>query len=357
MKVLENGIIYHNPNSFFGYCGWPSVCKDDEGVLYAICSGFRLDHVCPFGKTVLFKSWDEGKTWSVPMVVNDSWMDDRDAGIVYLGGKSILVTWFNLHISAYSTGFKGYTDKWSASRGVVAMYDTVPPEYAQGGSYVRVSHDGGLTWGDVVRVPVSAPHGPILCRDGRLLYLGKEHCSYGVENPGVVAAWESRDQGATWTKAGEIPTPPAGTSWENFWEPHCLELPDGKLLGIIRAQGNEVAHGFTMYQSVSEDGGKTWSEMVCLGISGSPPHLLQHSSGAVVLVFGRREGPCEERAILSYDGGKTWGEEITLREGFDSDLGYPASVELSDGSIMTLYYQRLYKKDPITSLLCTRWQL
>jgi len=352
----EHGIIWHNPHSFFRYNGWPSVCKDDEGTLYAVCSGFRVSHICPFGKTVLFKSWDDGKTWSVPMVINDTYLDDRDAGILCLGGNTILVTWFAHPVSVYTSTYDKYIrDAWGGSGGVLDMYPTIPEEHSMGGSFIRVSHDGGMTWDPTVKVPVSSPHGPLLKKDGSILYLGKEHYSYGAEKEHIIAAWESRDEGKTWQKLGETDIP-AGTKWDNFHEPHAVELDDGRILGIIRAQGAEVEFGFTMYQTYSDDGGKTWSDMVPMGICGSPPHLLKHSSGAVVLVYGRRAEPFGERAIVTRDGGKTWSDEIVLCETTPCDLGYPASVELSDGSILTVYYQQ-YEKEGFPSILATRWSL
>ena len=40
----------------------------------------------------------------------------------------------------------------------------------------------------------------------------------------------------------------------------------------------------------------------------------------------------------------------------DGDLGYPATVELSDGSLFTVYYQRV-PGDRQDSILYTRWEL
>lgn len=60
---------------------------------------------------------------------------------------------------------------------------------------------------------------------------------------------------------------------------------------------------------------------------------------------------------LSDDGGKTWSKEITVGpESPDWDCGYPSSVELSDGSILTVYYQK-YPGDTYNSILSTRWEL
>ena len=65
------------------------------------------------------------------------------------------------------------------------------------------------------------------------------------------------------------------------------------------------------------------------------------------------------RAFVSYDGGETWEDEYFLSRDADcGDLGYPASVELEDGSIFTLYYQQYAAEDKKNrSILYTRWNL
>ena len=48
---------------------------------------------------------------------------------------------------------------------------------------------------------------------------------------------------------------------------------------------------------------------------------------------------CTASARLSNDKGKTWGPEIILRQdGGTTDLGYPGSVQRSDGKVVTVYY-------------------
>ena len=76
----------------------------------------------------------------------------------------------------------------------------------------------------------------------------------------------------------------------------------------------------------------------------------------IVCVYGYRHEPFGQRALLSRDG-VTWSDELILRDdGLDGDLGYPASVELPDGELLTVYYQRL-PGDAKTSVLSTRWHL
>lgn len=352
--------IYRNPDSFFRYCGWPSVCHDGEGNLYAVCSGFRAAHVCPFGKTLLFKSSDNGTTWSVPMVINDTWLDDRDVGILWLGGNTLLVSWFTHPTGTYLNKYS-HTIRtgWGGSGGVLDQYPTIPEEHSRGGSFVRVSHDGGMTWGETVQVPVSAPHGPILRKDGSLLYLGKEmYARDGLEKD-CVAAYESRDCGSTWErlcvldKQDDVP-------WVWYDEPHAIELDDGRILGSVRWEGSLDAPHPVMHQTYSADGGRTWSAIVPTSIAGSwhtPPHLFRHSSGALIQTFGRREVPFGERAVVSYDNGESWTDEYILNDsGKTMDLGYAATTELTDGSLLTVYYQA-YGDDNFPSLLCTHWNL
>jgi hypothetical protein len=111
-------------------------------------------------------------------------------------------------------------------------------------------------------------------------------------------------------------------------------------------------------QTESADGGVTWTRAEPLGFHGSPPHLMLHSSGALVCVYGYRLAPYGQRAMISHDGGKTWAYDYILRDdGPDSDLGYPASVELGDGSILTIYYQKAGSTADKCGVLWTRWEL
>lgn len=362
MPEKEYGIVHRAENTLFGYQGWGSVCRDENGTLYAVASGFRCEHICPFGKTVMYVSRNDGKTWTPPIVVNDTYLDDRDAGIVYLGGGRLLISWFvhpaDVYLNEYYASIKNSATRLEApaALGMLSMYPLLPEKFRGGGSYIRVSEDYGVTWGETVKLPVSAPHGPGVCSGGRLIYLGKEMYASGGLTGKSIAAYESVDGGKVWNKLSELKIP-SGLSPDNFHEPHVIELKNGRLFGAIRAQGEGVYHGFSIYTTYSDDGGSSWSEWRSLNISGSPPHLLLHSSGKLICSFGRREAPVGERAVVSEDGGESFGAEYVLDDrSVDSDLGYPASVELDDGSILTVYYQK-YPGDAKCSMLFTRWKL
>jgi hypothetical protein len=94
-----------------------------------------------------------------------------------------------------------------------------------------------------------------------------------------------------------------------------------------------------------------------LGFHGSPPHLLRHSSGALLLTYGYRQAPFGQRVAISRNEGATWDPDWIIRDdGPDWDLGYPSTVELADGRLFTVYYQK-YPGDKACSLLWSRWRL
>lgn len=357
----EYGVIMTNAGSPFRYYGWPSVAKLDNGDIVAASSGMRLDHVCCFGKTVLSVSKDEGKTWGAPIIVNDTILDDRDAGVINMGNNKVGVTWFTLSNEMQKKCCTWRDDDDFTKKLILAYTEIVTPEEDKEGhgSFVRISNDGGHTWGEQIRVPVTAPHGFIVLKDGSYLYFGKtDDLDKGGESP--ITAYKSVD-GEIWELAGTVPVVPGFHTYQ-YHEPHVIELKDGRLMGMIRTHEHlPKPREVITYKTISEDGGKTWTvpEEV-KEIDGYPPHLLRHSSGAIICSYAYRNGDqpetsCEKAAI-SYDEGETWSDYVIDDRGHSTDLGYPASVELSNGDILTVYYQSLPNQWK-PSILCSTWSL
>jgi Neuraminidase (sialidase) len=327
----------------------------EDGTLVAAASGLRGGHICPWGKTVLFWSRDEGKTWSPPRVVNDTPLDDRDAGIASLGGSRLLLTWFASDVRKYRETNWGqdseFAEQWA--KACSQLDDDVVKKWA--GSWSRLSEDGGGAWGDFIRVPVNAPHGPTRLRNGEVLYFGK--CWLNDQDPGPIRAVKSTNKGRTWQDLAVVPIP-AGSKHANFCEPHAVELSPGHLLGLVRSESvNDDFVDFHMYQTESIDGGKSWSTLHSTGIYGSPPHLIRHSTGKVICTYGYRRSPYGIRAMISDDEGLTWDPDWIIRDdGPDGDVGYPSTVELADGSLFTVCYQKV-PGDKKCSLLWSRWRL
>jgi len=358
----EHGIVCRLPGERLGYFGWPTVARLDNGTLVVASSGLRALHVCPFGKTVLNVSTDDGRTWSPPRIIQDSPIDDRDAGVVSLGGDKLLVAWFRSDTRRYANA----TWLQEAERKLwPEIFATWTDEQVNNllGSWIMISDDGGTTWGAPIRAPVSAPHGPIRLKNGELLYLGKPYGTWDDMVKAGITAAHSADGGRTWQVLSQVPIYP-GTAPANYHEPHVIELPGGRLLGMIRIEnhsGKELKNAgipsFSLMQTESADAGRTWTTAKPLGFHGSPPHLQHHSSGVLILTYGYRQAPYGQRVAFSRDDGATWDHDWIIRvDGPDSDLGYPSTVELAGGSLFSVCYQKV-PGDKKCSLLWSRWQL
>ena len=329
--ILNNHVLCKQPGR---YMGWPSIALAPNGDLLVVFSGDRDAHVSNDGNVQMIRSRDDGRTWSAAETVFDTGIDDRDSGILVTARGTVLVSWF--------TG--PYDGPWQ-------------------GHWVIRSTDNGHTWESPVRTAVTTPHGPIQLGDGRLLFMGQRpHCSHvppGSDNlapgesPYTVAVEESRDDGCTWHPIAVFSIPPHERML-SYDEPHLLERDDGTLIAMFR-DCNGHHH---MRQSESTDGGLTWSSARTTSIRGLPPHLLRLSDSRMLLSYAKRWPPYGVYACVSYDGGATWdvAHEFRLSDAPDDDLGYPASVQLADGSIWTVYYQ---VDQPIEKpcIMGTHWRL
>lgn len=336
--VQKPTVICSNPNGIHTYFGWPSVCRLGDGTLMAVASGFRIAHVCPFGKLVAIKSRDEGKTWSAPEVLLDTPLDDRDGGIMTFGNDGVIVTTFN-NTPAFQRG-NCHTMPTYANAYLDAVEKRGDWERYLGSS-ILISRDGGATFGDQIIVPISSPHGPCELSDGTVLYVGR--LFHDVDSVSHIECHTVTPDGKT-----EFRSRIENISDDLLsCEPHALQLPSGRIIVHIRVQRKSgyslKSRVFTVYQSISDDNGYTFSRPVQIipDDSGSPAHLIQHSSGALISIYGHRAAPYGIRAMFSLDGGETWDiDNVILDEEPSADLGYPASVELGDGNILTVYYTR-----------------
>ncbi len=351
----QHGIVSRVPDAEFGYMGWPSCAIAPDGTIAVGASGLRKYHIDPWGKTVVWFGNEQGE-FGEPQVIHNSPLDDRDVGLVALPGGKMLATWFTLDPRIFADRLEEQYagpawDEMAASMAEI----TDETARAHFGSWVQRSDDGGKTWNAKVRCPVSTPHGPIVLRSGRILYMGKQF-PLEMDRPfGEIACAVSDDNGDTWQEIGVVPLP-EGVSIDQVHEPHVMECTNGDLRCYIRYHYPDGSLG--VWQTMSKDGGRTWTVAEDMDFHGSPPHILRHSSGAWAMTYGWRHPGYGQRARISRDEGATWGEELILRDdGPDGDLGYPCSVELKDGSIFTVYYQKA-EGDPVrTSILWTKWNI
>ncbi len=354
-KVQDIKVISQQPEY---YHGWPTVARRKNGELVVVCSGYRETHVCPFGQVILMRSKDNGETWTWPQALIDTAIDDRDAGVLETDKGTLLVTTFTslAYEGTLQRAIKaaGSKNAWPAERlrRWKAANDRLSAAQRKAalGVWMIRSTDGGVTWSALYDCLVDSPHGPVQLTDGRLLYAGAALWRKG-RRTGVC---QSKDDGKTWQWLAEI-KPRPGDNILNYHELHAVETTDGKIIVQIRNH-NSANRGETL-QCESTDGGKTWSTPHSIGVWGLPSHLLRLRDGRLVMTYGYRRAPFGNQARTSEDGGRSWSKPITISsDGTSGDLGYPSTVELSDGTLLTVWYERL-KTSPRAVLRQARWTL
>lgn len=402
--------VYRPKDNLFGYCAWPSSCIDENGVIYAVSAAFRTSHACPFGKLAMYISRDGGLTWSHPIVMVDTFCEEMDAGICYMGKGRIILTYsskpgdFN-YFEYYNRlkdtiwGSDGSLDG-TLRAALVDCYDLIPPEMLVGGAYAMVSEDYGFSWSEPVKIPIMNVLGATRLSDTEAIIIGSDYFFDGsltierLKNKNDMEAritadtwdeWAAKllksrigtecreqsikiyattDGGYTWEYRG-VTQKPEGFKWSNVGETYACKLPDGSLIAGARAE-NEVGfeNDFSVFTSRSYDDGRTWTPWIVTHVPGSPPHFLVHSSGALILTVSRRVGKVKGQfALVSLDDGKTWCKEYAINpDGLNWDLGQPSTQELKDGSLATIYYQRYVDPnceypDFKPCIMCTKWTI
>ena len=341
------------------YCGWPTLTRRSNGQLLVVWSGGREQHVCPFGRVDFMKSDDEGKTWSWPRTLLDGAIDDRDAGVLETANGSLLVTTFtSLAYVDYelkkAIRQKDSEQGWPKDRlqNWLAVHERLNEKQRQDelGQWMIRSTDGGITWSERYPSIVNSPHGPIQLSDGRQLYAGVK-----LWDPSrTVGVCQSADDGQSWTWLAEIPTRP-GDDAKNYHELHAVETGDGTI--IVQIRNHNTADNRETLQCESKDGGKTWTIPHSIGVWGLPSHLLRLSDGRLLMSYGHRRKPFGIQARLSQDSGESWSEPLSIAsDGVGGDLGYPSTVELSGGRLLTVWYERM-KQSPKAVLRQAEWSI
>jgi len=354
--IGQTQVVMSNPRSPHNYFAWPSITRLQNGKLAAVASGYRLRHVCPFGKTVIAYSENEGETYTSPAPVIDTALDDRDGGILAFGERGVIVTSFNNTVEMQR-------NRREATPYSQAYLDIVTPEAEARdlGSTFRISHDCGVTFGEIRKSPITSPHGPTQLSDGSVLWVGR---TYDIDRePDEIRAYTVDPKSGEMTLVGKIPPLPTEEEVYEVCEPHAIQLPNGRIIAHIRVHtvpsGSKLPAGITLYQSESDDGGKTWTTPHALlgRMGGAPSHLMLHSSGALISTYACRAKPYSILAMVSLDGGASWQTDLLLHEnGVSPDLGYPSTVELRDGSLLTVFYAHPTADAPAV-ILQQKWRM
>jgi hypothetical protein len=276
--------------------------------------------------------------------------------------------------------------QWQTQRYATHEHENDPGLFYLAGKQLHIgkSADGGVNW---MRQAVSAPADMVdlhafrglRLKDGTLLFpVGGKVDNPTMDVPPTEGAmWRqyvvrSTDNGQTWDWVPMVEDP-FGVFTE---EVSLVELGGGRILAMTRVH-RPGPTGY-LWQQWSDDGGQQWSEPVETPVWGYPAHLLLLGDGRILCTYGYRFKPAGIRAVVSAYGGRAWDvanerilrddggtpaqgwgpeqlEKFKVRGVAGADLGYPFSVELTDGVILTVYY--FTGSDGITHVAATKWRL
>jgi Neuraminidase (sialidase) len=283
-------------------------------------------HISPSATLAVATSRDGGKCWSDPVEITPRWEDSRNPAFGVNAKGTLIAAYWKACLDCYAEGPNGPT--WNGTK---------KPDGREPTMFVRRSADAGRTWSkewpyrsELLMLP--SPYGRIIAApDGTLLlplYGTPRRKRKGVND--ITILLRSDDGGKTWGDEALVARGHNETSY--------AFLPSGRLLAAARSESGHVATLF------SDDGGRSWSKPVQVTRDGEhPADLTVLASGAVQLTFGRRIRPMGCGVLFSTDAGKTWdtkNEVLLAGDGVrNGDLGYPSTVQLGDGTIVTaLYY-------------------
>jgi predicted neuraminidase len=214
-------------------------------------------------------------------------------------------------------------------------------------AFVHRSLDDGKTWTDPVRLETGERYiGDVLSleqlHDGRLVY----PFAYLTETKAQFAcsALYSDDDGLTWKRSPSKLEAGGGGFESGASEPTVVELPDGRLWMLIRAQTGYL------WESYSTDRGENWSpaKPSCLPSSNAPATALRLHNGDIAVAWNNHVQSNYARqslvVALTRDGRSFRAmREIDYTDYPDNDderalhVTYPYLTETRDGRIAISY--------------------
>lgn len=314
---------------------FPVAIRLHDGRIAVVMRG-GAGHLGLAGRLDMIFSSDEGQTWSKPVVVNDSPIDDRNPALgVAKDGTLVVGFWRTATYDEAGKYNPKLTDK-------------------ERSTWVTRSKDG-LAWSEPARIDVrdielGSPFGRMITLpDGAMLMAiyGYQTRAAGEKVPGDrnhSYIYRSTDDGRTWKRLSEI-----GDGMQQLNETALERMPDGRILAAMRSRAGEV------WLSESADSGATWAPTRQLTpVNVHPADLLLLPDGRVLMTVGNRVGPTGVLGMVGDSRGQFDFEKrfALVDDALGRDCGYPSSIALKDGRVLTLYYATRVKNEPAWKAHC-----
>ncbi len=318
-KVLSQKPVIEN------VCAWPKLSLLPNGTIIAALYNQPSHGKMP-GDVACWASNDGGLSW-----------EHRGNATKHEGNRA----WFNHALGVANNGdLLIATSGWDYKTTSGSKFDKplVP--------IVVRSIDKGVTSKVVAEFPKAPedgkafiPFGNIEQGDDGLLRVAAYSFARGLPGPRKDTGYviSSTDDGGSWEIESVIGQPEVN-------ETDLLYAGNNRWLAAARnlnQLNGKKAHSMDLY--VSNDNAKSWFRHSQLTLPNQHPgDLLKLADGSILLTYGDRRGPdYGVNAKLSDNGGLSWSPEFQIAGGLSSrDSGYPSSVQLFDGTIVTAYYAK-----------------
>lgn len=201
---------------------------------------------------------------------------------------------------------------------------------------ISESTDGGKVWKEIGVLDVGLEPSEAVIPFGTIYQAADQSLRLSVYHRDLDAAYmlESSDGGKSWSIRSKI--------GDDLSETGCLPLSDKEWLAISRTTPEEGRTSGELRQMRSLDDGKTWiDEGNVTQRYEHPADIKRLKDGRLLLTYSiRTYGAIVFR--ISDNDGASWGRPYEV-SAYKGDGGYPSSVELADGSILTTFYAKRSK--------------
>ena len=292
----------------------------------------------------IFRSGDEGKSWT-EVSTNGAALLGVEPALQALGDGGVLL------LTSHPHGFRVYRSddegvSWTMTP-IGRAYDDERPHWEYGYWTVR----------NVLEQP-----------DGSLIMFMSMDASEAKSKWTRTWLFRSGDGGRSWKKSEEAKV------WQHdipmFIEASFLQHSDGRLLaasricgkppidgpmptGLVRPSERDNESDNFIILTESSDNGLSWNTPRAISnYAEVHGHLLELKDGRILHTYASYHVPYGTLATLSEDVGKTWSLDrpIHLAPSLSCYTGWPTSVQLPDGDIITAYYTTAYQEGEGTCL-------
>ncbi|MCH2200935.1 MAG: glycoside hydrolase [Fuerstiella sp.] len=290
-------------------CAWPNLTLMRNGTIVATIHN-QPSHLKDPGDVECWASTDHGNTWT-KRGISAPRDDEKAARGMFAAGVSK-----NDELIVISTG---HSDPVAPNRGQILP------------TWVSRSKDGGKTWTiDKDRFPRGPEHQP-LNPYGDIAAGADGNLHVAAYNSKGTFIFTSRDDGITWGDPSLLSTKNPSN------ETALFHLGGDRWLAAARSTHLDL-YG-------SDDDTSTWAHLMKLTANAEVPGHITRISCGLLVSYGNRNVPRGIDVRFGNNEGTTWSESFRVLD-CGGDIGYPGSLQLPDGQVLTAYYaQRIVGHD------------